>query len=65
MSFTGKIMTFFADKEKTLPAFPRTKIKAVSDDNGVGLDAILSEIDGKFEALEEELAVSKILLGVE
>lgn len=44
MALIGKIVTLFADKEKTLPRFPRTKISAVSDDNGVGLDVILSEI---------------------
>lgn len=42
MSITGKITNLFADKAMTIPAFPRTKIKAVSDDNGVGLDAILN-----------------------
>lgn len=41
MSLTGKIMTFFSDKAKTQPVFPRTKIKAVSDDDGVGLNVIL------------------------
>lgn len=44
MSLTGKITNLFADKAMTIPAFPRTKIKAVSDDNGVGLDAILNEM---------------------
>ena len=42
MSITGKITNLFVDKAMTIPAFPRTKIKAVSDDNGVGLDAILN-----------------------
>ena len=45
MALIGKIVTLFADKEKTLPRFPRTKISAVSDDNGVGLDAILDEMN--------------------
>lgn len=49
MSLTGKITNLFADKAMTIPAFPRTKIKAVSDDNGVGLDAIL---DGMVHAEE-------------
>ena len=44
MSLTGKIMTFFEDKAKTKAAFPRTKVKAVSDDSGRGLDAILDEM---------------------
>ena len=42
MALTGKIMDFFTDKAMTIPAFPRTKVKAVSDDSGVGLDAILN-----------------------
>lgn len=46
MALTGKIMDFFADKAMTIPAFPRTKVKAVSDDNGIGLNALL---DGKQE----------------
>ena len=41
MALTGKIMDFFADKAMTIPAFPRTKVKAVSDDNNVGLNVIL------------------------
>lgn len=41
---TDKITILFADKAMTIPAFPRTKIKAVSDDNGVGLDAILNGV---------------------
>lgn len=43
MSLAGKIMDFFADKAMTTPAFPRTKVKAISDDNNVGLDAILND----------------------
>lgn len=35
------ITNLFADKAMTIPAFPRTKVKAVSDDNGVGLGALL------------------------
>jgi len=41
MSITGKIKTLFSDKEKTEAVFPRTKVSAVSDDNGNSLDAIL------------------------
>ena len=49
MSLMGKITTLFTDKDKTIPAFPRTKVKAVSDDNGKGLDAILDEMVTKAE----------------
>ena len=47
MSLTGKIMDFFADKDMTIPAFPRTKVKAVSNDEGIGLDAILDSKQDK------------------
>lgn len=42
---TGKIKTLFSDKEKTEALFPRTKLKAISDDSGIGLDALLENID--------------------
>ena len=45
MSLIGKIQTLFSDKERTTPVFPRTKVKAVSDDNGIGLDALLEEMN--------------------
>ena len=37
----GKIKTLYSDKEKTEALFPRTKVNAISDNNGRGLDAIL------------------------
>ena len=42
MAVTGKIKTFFSDIAKTKAVFPRTKVKAVSDDNGVGLNVLLA-----------------------
>lgn len=44
MSLIGNIKTLFEDKEKTSPVFPITKVKAISDDNGIGLDAILDTV---------------------
>lgn len=44
MSTQGKIKTLFSDKEKTEALFPRTKINAVSDENGKGLNAILDDM---------------------
>ena len=44
MAATGKIKTIFTDKEKTEAIFPRTKVSAISDENGVGLDAILDTV---------------------
>lgn len=39
----GKIQTLFSDKAKTIPVFPRTKVNAVSDENGVGLNVLLED----------------------
>lgn len=44
MGATGKVKTIFTDKEKTEAIFPRTKVSAVSDDNGVGLNALLTNM---------------------
>lgn len=44
MGVTGKVKTIFTDKEKTEAIFPRTKVSAVSDDNGVGLNALLTNM---------------------
>ena len=44
MALIGKIQTLFKDRNKTIPVYPRTKIKAISDDNGTGLEAILEDI---------------------
>lgn len=43
MATTGRITTFYADHERSVAAFPRTKAKAVSDDSGVALDVLLDE----------------------
>ena len=44
MPIEGTINSLYLDYEQTKPLFPRTKTKAVSDENGVGLDATLSRI---------------------
>ena len=44
----GKIKTLFSDAEKTEALFPRTKTSAISDVNGVGLDALLENITGNY-----------------
>ena len=40
----GIITTLFSDRTQTEAIFPRTKTSAVSDNNGVGLDAILEHV---------------------
>ena len=37
----GKVKTLYSDKDKTEALFPRTKTSAVSNDEGVGLDALM------------------------
>lgn len=44
MAIEGKITSLYTDKNKTEAILPRTKVKAVSDDNGIGLDATLNQI---------------------
>ena len=44
MPIEGTINSLYLDYEQTKPLFPRTKTKAISDENGVGLDATLSKI---------------------
>ena len=41
---TGKVKTLFINKEKTEALFPRTKLNAISDENGVGLDALMEHL---------------------
>lgn len=38
MSIQGEIRTLYSDREQTQAVFPRTKMSAVSDENGVGLN---------------------------
>lgn len=54
----GKIKTLFSDKEKTEALFPRTKISAVSDNNGVGLDALLNNMNAEIDAKATEAFVT-------
>lgn len=53
MSLTGYIKNLFIDKEKTVPLFPRTKVKAVSDDDGVGLNVLLDEIKNEITPMSK------------
>ena len=58
MALMGKIVDFFSDKTMTTPAFPRTKVKAVSDDNNVGLNVLLDEKQKKHTPVSVTLPVS-------
>lgn len=43
MPIQGDVKNLYSDREKTRALFPTTKVSAVSDDNGVGLGAILED----------------------
>ena len=58
MALTGKIMDFFVDKAMTIPAFPRTKVKAISDENNVGLNVLLDNKQDKLVAKTVSLSVA-------
>lgn len=42
MSMLGKIMSMISPSGEVI--FPRTKINAVSDENGIGLDVVIEEL---------------------
>ena len=54
----GKIKTLFSDKEKTEGLFPRTKINAISDDNNIGLNAILENMNSEINTKATESFVT-------
>lgn len=43
MATTGEIKSLYTDINETKAIFPRTKVRAITDDNGVGLEAILAD----------------------
>lgn len=51
MSLIGKIQSLFLDREKTQPIFPITKVKAVSDDDGKGLNVLLDEMNNRVDEI--------------
>lgn len=51
MPITGEIQGLYRDREQTQPVFPLTKVKAVSDDDGVGLNVLLDEMVYKGDAV--------------
>lgn len=44
MAITGEIRSLYIDKERTQALLPRTKTKAVTNDQGVSLDVLLDNI---------------------
>ena len=44
MAVTTKIITLYEDKEKTVAVAPRTKTEAISNSDGTGLDAIITDL---------------------
>lgn len=44
MPIEGKLGSLYVDKEQTQPLFPRTKTKAITDDNNIRLDITLDSL---------------------
>ena len=44
MGIEGKIKTLYSDRDEPQAIFPRTKVNAISDNDGIGLDAILEDV---------------------
>lgn len=53
----GKIKTLFSDREKTEILFPRTKTSAISNEDGVGLDALIQNVAYVGEIVPEDTSV--------
>lgn len=51
MSVTGEIKNLYSNKDKTRVLLPRTKTKAVSDENGTSLNVLLDNIHKKIDGL--------------
>lgn len=57
MAITGKVRTLFTDKTQSEALFPKTKVSAISDENGVGLDSILSEMIYTGDVVEDATGI--------
>lgn len=58
-SIIAKIRTLFEDKEGTIPLFPRTKIKAVSDDDGTALNVLLDDMNNDISTAQSTADTAK------
>lgn len=50
MALEGRLTSLFEDKEHGHPLFPRTKTKAITDDNNIRLDIKLANIETTLES---------------
>ena len=61
MVIEGKIKTLYSDETKSEAIFPRTKVSAISDSDGAGLDAILNQLSSDIEAKATESFVTNAI----
>ena len=57
MAVEGKVKTLYSDKAKSEALFPRTKVNAISDNEGKGLNAILDQMQTKLDNAATEAFV--------
>lgn len=60
MPIQGEIKTLYKNKNNTSPIFPTTKVKAVSDENGIGLDALLRDNYATKTYVTSEIAKAQV-----
>ena len=56
MAVTSRVRTLYEDAAETIAIAPRTKVSAVSDDSGTGLDALLQEITNSVSTVNTALS---------
>ena len=57
MAVTSRVRTLYEDAAETIAIAPRTKVSAVSDDNGTGLDALLTNINNSNTVLISQISL--------
>ena len=60
MAITGEIKTLYSDSERTKIILPLTKTKAVSNDNGVGLDTLMKNLPYYSDSDNSETATTPL-----
>lgn len=61
MPIEGKLGSLYVDKEQTQPLFPRTKTKAITDDDNIRLDIILDSLKTTVNSKASEAFVTNAI----
>lgn len=61
MPIEGKLGSLYVDKEQTQPLFPRTKTKAITDDDNIRLDIILDSLKTTVDSKVNDVFVANAI----